>query len=141
MYTIVTFAPIQPFIENSRKLRDLYGSSYILSLLSWAICQEAEKNNCSVISPATINIIQGMPNQIIIKGDFPEKKAETVFNKTWESVVESCRQWIEENVYQPGWYLYWERDWKNWINHCWEFFGCRENPEKVLLKCVNKSIR
>jgi len=29
-YTVITFAPVQGFIEKSRKLRDLYGASQIL---------------------------------------------------------------------------------------------------------------
>jgi CRISPR-associated protein Cmr2 len=36
-YTVITFAPVQGFIEKSRKLRDLYGASQILSYLSWKI--------------------------------------------------------------------------------------------------------
>ncbi|TFI52645.1 hypothetical protein BLD44_020520 [Mastigocladus laminosus UU774] len=52
VYTAITFAPVQGFIEKSRKLRDLYGSSYLLSFLAWAICYVAECNDCKVVSPA-----------------------------------------------------------------------------------------
>jgi CRISPR-associated protein Cmr2 len=34
IYTAVTFAPVQSFIRSSRKLRDLYGSSLLLSHLA-----------------------------------------------------------------------------------------------------------
>ncbi|BAZ08050.1 hypothetical protein NIES3974_47190 [Calothrix sp. NIES-3974] len=40
---MITFAPVQGFIEKSCKLRDLYGSSYLLSYLAWVICK-AEKS-------------------------------------------------------------------------------------------------
>lgn len=46
--TIVTFAPIQGFIEDSRKLRDLYGSSFLLSYLAKSICEAAKKKNTAL---------------------------------------------------------------------------------------------
>ena len=79
-YTVITFAPVQGFIEKSRKLRDLYGASQILSYLSWKIVCAANSKNCEVISPAidtddvskiaNVDIVQGMPNRILILGDF-----------------------------------------------------------------------
>ena len=56
-YKAITFAPVQGFIEKSRKLRDLYGSSFILSYLAKAICNKAQSLDCQVISPASINPI------------------------------------------------------------------------------------
>ena len=129
VYTAITFAPIQGFIEKSRKLRDLYGSSYILSFLSWSICQAAEKQNgCTVVSPALINVTQGMPNQIIIKGNFPQDEAEKAFNQSWHCVVASCREWIEENIAITEGEYCWQRDWQLWANHCWEFFWAQGKP-------------
>jgi len=121
-YTIITFSPVQGFIEKSRKLRDLYGSSYLLSFLSWVICDAAEQAGCEVISPALPNITQGMPNQIIIEGDFPEKKAESVFKEAWECITESCREWIEENIQGEFEYKSWKRVWGLWSKYTWEFF-------------------
>jgi CRISPR-associated protein Cmr2 len=66
-YTVITFAPVQGFIEKSRKLRDLYGSSYILSFLSWIICQAAYKVNCVVVSPARPSVTQGMREHPILE--------------------------------------------------------------------------
>jgi CRISPR-associated protein Cmr2 len=123
-YTVITFAPVQGFIEKSRKLRDLYGSSYILSFLSWIICQAAYKLNCSVVSPALPNVTQGMPNQIILEGDISEEKIKQIqayFNKAWELLADSCQGWIEDNV--QGWEYYWHRDWQLWKKHSWEFFS------------------
>ncbi|MBW4478853.1 MAG: CRISPR-associated protein [Tolypothrix brevis GSE-NOS-MK-07-07A] len=126
IYTVITFSPVQGFIEKSRKLRDLYGSSYLLSYLSWVICNAAKQYGCEVISPALPNITQGMPNQIIIEGDFPEKKAEYALNKAWECVTETCREWIEENV--EGDYTSWRRSWGLWTKYAWEFFWVQGNP-------------
>ena len=128
-YTVITFAPVQGFIEKSRKLRDLYGSSYLLSLLSWAICQAAKKQDCSVVSPASINVVQGMPNQIIIKGEISEegvKEIRQTFYLTWKTVADTCREWIEKNVNQ--WQYSWQREWNLWSNYAWEFFYAIGEP-------------
>ncbi|NEO99580.1 MAG: CRISPR-associated protein [Symploca sp. SIO2E9] len=134
-YTIITFAPIQAFIEKSRKLRDLYGSSYILSFLSWIICLAAEKQGYKVVSPALPNVVQGMPNQIVIAGNLSEadiNKIQEAFNQAWKCLVDSCREWIEQNVKEGKdkqkniiqWdYRFWQRDWQLWANHSWEFFA------------------
>lgn len=139
-YTVITFAPVQGFIEKSRKLRDLYGSSYILSFLSWIICQAAYKLNCSVVSPALPNVTQGMPNQIILEGNLSQndiKQIQSFFNKAWELLADSCQDWIETNLplYENGggneqqWYYEsWRRDWQLWKKYAWEFFWASGEP-------------
>ena len=124
-YTAITFAPVQGFIEKSRKLRDLYGSSFLLSYLADTICREAENKGLKVISPAIIKVTQGTPNQIVINGDF-SREAESLFRETWGRVVDGCRHWIEENIKQSDGQLFeypnWKRYWDAWKNHAWEFF-------------------
>ncbi|WP_346293071.1 Cas10/Cmr2 second palm domain-containing protein [Sphaerothrix gracilis] len=141
VYTAITFAPVQGFIEKSRKLRDLYGSSIILSYLADAICAEArtyfEQPEHSpwpddpVISPARINVARGTPNQIIVRGRLPKENAKAALDKAWKTLVNSCRCWIESNVVwketesanpEEAWNYYWERAWREWSNHNWEFF-------------------
>jgi len=112
----------------------LYGSSYILSFLSWIICQAAYKVNCSVVSPALPNVTQGMPNQIILEGDLSQddiKQIQSFFNKAWELLAETCQDWIEDHIQtyenegknQQQWYYEsWRRDWKLWKKYAWEFF-------------------
>ncbi|WP_315788315.1 Cas10/Cmr2 second palm domain-containing protein [Fischerella sp. JS2] len=133
IYTAITFAPVQGFIEKSRKLRDLYGSSYLLSFLAWAICYVAECNDCKVVSPALPNVTQGMPNQIIIQGDFKKEDAEFALNTAWECVTETCREWIEAQVVDRGdgkkWdYKSWKRIWGLWTKYAWEFFWVQGKP-------------
>lgn len=118
-YTAITFSPVQGFIEKSRKLRDLYGSSFILSYLASAICNEARCQGFLVVSPASINLIQGTPNQIIVKGDFALEDAHNALNVAWSNITQACRQWIENNI--PGNYC-WRREWNLWTNYTWEFF-------------------
>lgn len=138
-YTVITFAPVQGFIEKSRKLRDLYGSSFLLSYLACAICNAAAKNNdCSVVSPALINVTQGTPNQIIIAGDFPKTTAEEVFNTAWQTVVEVCRRYIEKELttFELNTFTYtftytWQRQWNTWSNYAWEFFWTQSTEEEL----------
>jgi CRISPR-associated protein Cmr2 len=124
-YTALTFAPVQGFIEKSRKLRDLYGSSFILSYLSYALCEAAKKQGHSVISPAIINVVQGTPNQIIIQGAFDQQEAIATFYHAWKTLTRTCRQWIETKI--PGEYR-WHKDWELWTNHAWEFFWAQGKP-------------
>lgn len=121
IYTVITFAPVQSFIEKSRKLRDLYGSSFILSYIAKAICDKAKYKRFKVVSPASINLTQGTPNQIIIKGNFSEQDAKNTLDTAWSGVTKACREWIESNVTDCGTYC-WQREWNLWTNYAWEFF-------------------
>ncbi|HIK29866.1 MAG TPA: hypothetical protein IGS31_00725 [Oscillatoriales cyanobacterium M4454_W2019_049] len=134
IYTAITFAPVQGFIEKSRKLRDLYGSSFLLSYLARAICDAARthygfksdrpllKSEDSIVSPALINLTQGTPNQIIIAGNepFPKGEAKDAFDRSWQAVVGACRREIERLL--PNYSYCWSRNWDAWENHAWEFF-------------------
>jgi CRISPR-associated protein len=169
VYTAITFAPVQGFIEKSRKLRDLYGSSFLLSYLASTICWEARCQGGEVISPALIDVIQGTPNQIIIRKNFPEeaianaleafKKAiENAFNCRWRQIVDRCRTWTEEQcqaeiqTQRQEWatrqewrkeasVLPWDRDWQLWANHAWEFFGAHGDSISAAREALNEAKR
>ncbi|UBF24353.1 hypothetical protein K9N68_21940 [Kovacikia minuta CCNUW1] len=120
-YTAITFAPVQGFIEKSRKLRDLYGSSFILSYLANALCQAVkDSTEHSLISPALIDVTQGTPNQILIAGYFPEQQAQTIFETAWSQLIQQCKAWIQQNL--PEFDYCWRREWSLWTTHAWEFF-------------------
>lgn len=147
LYTAITFAPVQGFIEKSRKLRDLYGSSFILSYLANALCDAAQNHARStgqaidtpyrgypVISPALIDVTQGTPNLILIAGDFPKAAAQAAFNQAWSAIAKTCRTAIETRI--KGDYRYWKRNWALWERHAWEFFwatGASINTAKANL--------
>ena len=147
-YTAITFAPVQGFIEKSRKLRDLYGSSFLLSYLAKNICEAAKEPEYaakepkySVISPAIIDVTQGTPNQIIIKGDeaFPAAQAQAVLNETWKDVVETVRVAIETALpHQP---YHWQREWNHWANHAWEFFWGEGQTIDEARQAINETKR
>ncbi|MBE9249864.1 hypothetical protein IQ226_11960 [Dolichospermum sp. LEGE 00240] len=126
-YTAVTFAPVQGFIEKSRKLRDLYGASLILSYLSQQLVLSVENNGLTVISPAIPNLQKGMPNRILIKGEMSKKDAEKILLSAWKEMLKVCRTWIEEKLPPPEFEYHWEREWTLWGGHTWEIFhgtGC-----------------
>lgn len=135
MYTAITFAPVQGFIEKSRKLRDLYGSSFILSYLAYALCKAAEQQKYQVISPAIINVVQGTPNQIIIAGDFSRQEATAVFNRAWKTLTSTCQRSIEQQMPQK---YQWQREWDLWTNHAWEFFWAQGETISEVRKNLNK---
>ncbi|MCG6133964.1 MAG: CRISPR-associated protein Cmr2 [Nostoc sp. LLA-1] len=119
-YTAITFAPVQGFIEKSRKLRDLYGASLILSYLSQQLVKEFHKPpELEVISPASHNLQKGMPNRILIKGDVSKEQAKAILISAWKDILKVCRHWIEEKI--PDKY-HWEREWTLWGSHTWEIF-------------------
>lgn len=136
IYTAITFSPVQSFIEKSRKLRDLYGSSTILSYLADEICRAArlhfrvgESPNWPedpIVSPARIDVARGTPNIIFIRGEFPQDQAQNALKAAWQTLILNCRTWIEneiaENAEGERWHYHWQRPWQEWNNHCWEFF-------------------
>lgn len=121
VYTVITFAPVQGHIEKSRKLRDLHGASQILSHLSQQIVLEAEKTT-QVISPALINVDTGMPNRILLKGEFSQQQARDTLLGAWKRILDECRLWVEKQLPQQ---YHWEREWRNWGNYAWEVFWGR----------------
>ena len=134
-YTALTFAPVQGFIRSSRKLRDLYGSSLLLSHLAHAICADAASflgRSDAVISPAGVQISQGVPNTVIIQGDYPKAQARAALLKAWTQVLNVCRSWLEKTIrvedFQPvpdgwcDWEQGWGASWKAAASHSWEVF-------------------
>ncbi len=142
VFTTITFSPVTEFIEKTRKLRDLYGSSFILSYLAESVCRAAQQHlgADAVVSPALLNVTMGTPDQIVIRGDFPQAAVQSAFLTAWGHILDACREWVCHNCHDwiatahPQWVangewpaktshtLPWNRDWKHWKNHAWELF-------------------
>ena len=121
-YTAISFAPVQGFIEKSRKLRDLYGASLILSYLSQQLAIAADSaTDRKVISPALISVQEGMPNRILIRGLFERNDVEKTLTKAWDQVLTTCRMWIEEQAF-PHQSFEWDHEWLKWKQYTWEIF-------------------
>lgn len=118
--TVVTFAPVQSFIRASRKLRDLYGSSLLLSHLARALAEDALDRGLRVISPASVDSSRGVPNVLVIEGDYRRGHARDALLATWKQVLEACRCWLEGEL--PDTDFEWQSSWKACASHSWELF-------------------
>ncbi|MGA0198223.1 MAG: type III-B CRISPR-associated protein Cas10/Cmr2, partial [Prochlorotrichaceae cyanobacterium] len=141
IYTAISFAPVQGFIEKSRKLRDLYGASLILSYLSQKIVQELGQRG-KVISPALPNVQEGMPNRILVKAEktIDRDEVKQLLLKHWKHLLTVCREWVEK--YVPTDYLWAQKDnqiskekgeWERWGEYSWEvFWGYGNDPHTAM---------
>lgn len=100
IYTAISFAPVQGFIEKSRKLRDLLGASLILSYLSQKIAEEISQE-FEIISPGLIDVQEGMPNRILVKGLVDRNRSKNALLKHWQYLLRVCREWVENNIGIP----------------------------------------
>jgi CRISPR-associated protein Cmr2 len=123
IHTLITFAPVQGFISSSRKLRDLYGSSLLLSYLARAIITDAEQRlgaDC-VISPALVNTSRGTPNLLVIRGDYSKGHGRDALQAAWATVLTGCRHWLEQQL--SGEFAFdWQAAWDQLRLHSWEYF-------------------
>lgn len=151
VYTAISFAPVQGFIEKSRKLRDLFGASLILSYLSQKIVEEFEKTSgFTIISPALVSVQEGMPNRILIKGTFIERDhVKNVLLKHWQHLLRVCREWVE--TYVPAEY-HWAQteeqvgkekgEWERWGSYAWEvFWGTGDSPQAAMDSLENHKLK
>ncbi len=140
IYTAISFAPVQGFIEKSRKLRDLFGASLILSYLSQKLIEDLHKiPSVTVISPALPNVMKGMPNRILVKAE-QEINRDCVRQsllKHWKNLLTVCREWVEEKI--DGLDYEWSQsqkdenqrkgEWERCGEHTWEvFWGYGNDP-------------
>jgi CRISPR-associated protein Cmr2 len=141
-YTAFSFAPVQGFIEKSRKLRDLFGASLILSYLSQELAKAANaSSDCEVISPALIDVQEGMPNRILIRGLFERNAVEQTLIKAWDKVLITCREWIEEQAF-PHETFSWEHEWLKWKQYTWEiFWGHGKSPDEAMRDLERRKLK
>jgi CRISPR-associated protein Cmr2 len=134
IYTAISFAPVQGFIEKSRKLRDLYGASLILSHLSTKLVDRAQDLQFEVISPGLLTLKEGMPNRILVKGDMVlnyDEVKNTLINE-WGKILYRCRIWVEGCVIRDYRDYHWSQkeadqgklkgEWERWESYTWEVF-------------------
>jgi CRISPR-associated protein Cmr2 len=92
----------------------------ILSYLSQRIIEDVIQNSSlELISPGAANLSQGVPNRILIKGEYTYDAFRDCLGLNWRRILKECRSWIERKI--PDNYQ-WERDWELWGAHTWEVF-------------------
>lgn len=132
VYTAISFAPVQGFIEKSRKLRDLFGASLILSYLSAKLVDRAQDLNFEVISPGLLTLKEGMPNRILIKGStaLDRNEVKNTLIQEWGNILDRCRTWVEKRVERDDYHWAQKEDekgklkgeWERWKSYAWEVF-------------------
>lgn len=90
---IFTFSPVQGFIEKSRKLRDLFSSSYLLSYLTEKLIEYIEsKGFGEVIFPQKSslehNTLANYPNRLVLKVENNSENLCEELRKKFEDVWE-----------------------------------------------------
>lgn len=149
-YTAISFAPVQGFIEKSRKLRDLFGASQILSYLSSKIVRRAREMGVIVISPSVdltsgnMDISQGMPNRILLEGKFSYNDADSAITKGWNEIISACKGWIEEQLSSEFAFseASWGQAWAKWKSNAWEiFWGEGETIPAAMLDLETNKLR
>jgi CRISPR-associated protein Cmr2 len=120
---ILTFSPVQSFIEEARRAADLYTGSQILVRLARAAGEDLQTNGAVIIYPSSLT--SDMPNKIVAQvmwEDFDEKenpatKAKSALLWKWKQIAEEAkgnfrkddfdtiwdRQVAEDNL----WEIYW----------------------------------
>ena len=142
-YTAVSFAPVQGFIEKSRKLRDLFGASLILSYLSQELSKAADRTqNCRVISPASIHVQEGLPNRILIQGDLNRNEVSKALGEAWTKVLEQCQSWLEKHLDFVQDEFCWQPEWDKWQRYTWElFWGQGITPDAAMLDLEQRKLK
>ncbi len=89
---IFTFSPVQGFIQKSRKLRDLFSSSYMLSYITQELVKYAENLGASIIYPvisedSSDKLTANYPNRFVAKveKDICGELAKR-FEEIWEEI-------------------------------------------------------
>ena len=142
-YTAISFAPVQGFIEKSRKLRDLFGASLILSYLSQQLSEAANHaENCNVISPALIHVQEGMPNRILVQGDLNRNEVDKALSDAWTNVLQICQTWLEQHLSFTPEQFDWQQEWNKWQRYTWEiFWGQGETPDAAMRDLERRKLK
>lgn len=120
---LFSIGPVQSFIANSRKMRDLYSGSFLLSYLVLHICKFIDANKDTSIKierilPIDLNQKNGQianaPNRILLRIEFSdgnsidekmnklaesiEKELRTEFKKIYEDIFSKCGITVNSSI-------------------------------------------
>ncbi len=97
---IFTFSPVQSFISASRRPRDLFTGSYILSYLTGKVISNLKDKGVNIIYPQSSEDLEGLanyPNKIVALVENCEVECEVkrLFKKTWRGIYLSVLKGTE----------------------------------------------
>ncbi len=145
--TLFTFSPVQSFIQSSRKLKDFFISSYILSFLTEETIKRSRLENNTifpVLTKSEDRSIANYPNRFIVKTEDKDlcKKLKDNFKKVWQEIYNSVFNELKkeysniENV-KDQFYLHVENYFSSFC-HTQEFIDYNKWKEYLDLKEENK---
>jgi len=86
---LLTITPVQDFISQARKLKDLYGGSHILSEMSRTGLESAQKSAAEVIFPQNVKGSSSYPNRFLVEVSFDsEDELKTFAQNISDEVLE-----------------------------------------------------
>jgi len=86
---LLTITPVQDFISQARKLKDLYGGSRILSEMSRTGLEYAQKSATEVIFPQNVKGSNSYPNRFLVEVSFDsEDELKTFAQNISDEVLE-----------------------------------------------------
>ncbi len=133
-----SIGPVQGFVAQSRRTRDLWGSSYLLSYLSAQAMRGAEAAGGRIIRPQVGDdklyqwvtdpssgqppLIGTVPNHFVVTTDAGPRAvadaATEAFHEAWRRVHEAVWQRFVDPVRGLGDHT--EEIWRRQVNSCWE---------------------
>jgi CRISPR-associated protein Cmr2 len=135
-----TIGPVQAFVAQSRRTRDLWASSYLLSYLADVAMKAVEDQNSKIILPdryvATNKATHGQvlhgrwPNRFVAVVDDPQTAADAAkeaFFSAWQEIAERVWDKYIKGVATTGNET--EVIWNRQINHFWEISWAAALPE------------
>ncbi len=156
-----TIGPVQSFVGQARRTRDLWSGSWLLSFLAETAFVEAGKSATQAIIPHRENIqgaeitafksaIGGMPNRFELEYDSEEDaqnaalSARDAFYESWNKIAAGVFEEYVEHASGLGKHT--EDIWKRQIGHFWEISWViaplGENEKTLgLLTAARKNIR
>ncbi|MGO9113612.1 MAG: type III-B CRISPR-associated protein Cas10/Cmr2 [Thermoguttaceae bacterium] len=126
----LTIGPVQPFVEASRRTRDLWASSFLLSHLAANAIEAAEQAGAKIVLPYRERLGAqrrsdsehgGVPNRFVAEGGDLEraaKAAETAFRDTWRRIAGAVYEKFVAGITGRGEHT--DTIWNRQLDHFWD---------------------
>ena len=92
-----------------------------------------------------------MPNRILLKGYLDRNIAQNTLRQEWQTVLSTCRQWVEKQVPVSSGYHWSQTEeqvdkqsgaWERWGNFAWElFWGVGSTPQASMDDLENRKLK
>ncbi|MEO0091865.1 MAG: type III-B CRISPR-associated protein Cas10/Cmr2 [candidate division WOR-3 bacterium] len=123
----VSIGPVQEFIKEARKIKDLWFGSSLLSRITYEALRPFIDNKCEIIfpNPKSFENTGSLPNHFLVKvprTDFDTliKNSQDGINGFWMTVAQDIRKSIKGDFDKFS--NNWDAKWDSQINDFWEYY-------------------